>query len=656
MATKKKSKKYVEAGAVADPEPRAVADAAASPARVADAGDSNKIRDFISGQLVRATPEEVEAVQVFARRLVEDFGYPKKLIRTRPQHRVRPSPSAASSGAKSYPIDIAVFTDARATEEDLFIVVECKRENRTDGRKQLELYLTMSAARVGVWFNGNEHVYLLKEVGRAGVKFVELPTIPRHGQDIADIGMLTRRQLQPAGNLKAVFRDIRNHLAGNTPGVTRDQALAQEIMALLFCKIFDELDTKPDDLPRFRTRTDEAASKVASRVRSLFDNVKADYPDVFEPDEKISLDESSIQYIVGELQNYLVTGASRDAIGDAFEVFIGPATRGEEGQFFTPRNVVQLVVDLLDPRPGELLIDPACGSGGFLVVALQHMWSYLEREAKQKNWRERDLEKKKVAVATNCVRGIDKDRFLTKVTKAYMALIGDGRGGIFCQDSLEERTHWSDGARDKVNLGRFDIVITNPPFGSKIKVTGAQKLRQYDLARKWKAPAGRRKPKATESPKSSAKAAASAAASVDWTATDKFQKDQAPQILFIERCLQLLKPGGRLGIILPESIFGMSNYGYVVQFLLERCTVRAFVSLPEEVFQPYTHAKTCVVIAENREPPADYEIEMAIADWCGHDSRGNPTLRVDASGKEVLLDDVPLIAERMKPHLEWDRA
>jgi len=587
--------------------------------------------DYISGRQVKATPEEIEAVQVFSRRLVEDFGYPKSHITTRPQFRVRPRPSG--DRARGYPVDIAVFNNETKADDNVFMLVECKRKTRKDGEKQLKLYLTMSSAQVGVWFDGADHLYLLKKYQTDGtIEWLPLPTIPKFGQSIADIGLLKRGQLSAPTNLKAVFRDIRNHLAGNTTGITRDQALAQEIMSLLFCKIFDELDTSPEDLPEFRTSVDELAERIAARIKKLFERVKSEYSDVFNTAEEISLDSESLRYVVGELQNYEITKATRDAIGEAFEVFIGPAVRGEEGQFFTPRNVVQMMVALLDPAPGESLIDPACGSGGFLIIALEHIWSKLEAEAKKKKWTIGQLERRKRDVATRCIRGLDKDSFLTKVTKAYMAIIGDGRGGIFCEDSLAEPSTWASHAENQVGLRSFDIVVTNPPFGSKIKVTGSHKLAQYALAKKWQAPSVEGEP---------------------WQETEEVRKEQAPQILFVERCIQLLKRGGRLAIVLPESIFGMPNYGYVVSYLFENFSLRAFVSLPEEVFQPYTHAKTCVVILEKKRPSAKDAIEMAIADWCGHDSRGNPTIRRSENGQEVVLDDVPKIAEELHKKLTW---
>jgi len=169
------------------------------------------IADFISGLPVKDTPEERDAVQVFARRLVEDYGYPREFIQTRPQYRVRKRPSDEEKG---YPVDVAVFQSVRNLEQELVIVVECKKKTRKDGVAQLKLYLDMSAAKVGVWFNGDEHEYLRKVHHKDGRRTYEpLPNIPRHGQRIEDIGLFKRKDLKKPSNLKAVFRDLRNHLS-----------------------------------------------------------------------------------------------------------------------------------------------------------------------------------------------------------------------------------------------------------------------------------------------------------------------------------------------------------------------------------------------------------------------------------------------------------
>lgn len=214
-----------------------------------------------------------------------------------------------------------------------------------------------------------------------------------------------------------------------------------------------------------------------------------------------------------------------------------------------------------------------------------------------------------------------------------MAIIGDGRGGIFCANSLAEPSTWPVHMSPGIALGTFDIVVTNPPFGSKIKVTGSHKLAQYELAKNWHPAAGH--------------------SHAQWIDKGILRTEQSPQILFIERCIQFLKKDGRLVIILPESIFGMSNYAYVVQYLYDNFSLRAFISLPEEVFQPYTHAKTCILFLQKRAPAPDEAIEMAIADWCGHDSRGNPTTRQRTDGSLELLDDIPAIGESMYKKGIW---
>lgn len=586
------------------------------------------LEDYVSGQLVKATPEEVEATQVFARRLVEDYGYPKETLQTRPQYRVRHSPSGSG---KSYPVDIAVFGAAAHEADSLHMIVECKRLSRKDGLQQLKLYLDMCAADIGVWFNGEDHIYLRKLLYPDGSRtWEELPNIPRFGQAVEDIGHNKREDLVKPSNLRAVFRDIRNHLAGNAPGITRDEPLAQEVINLLFCKIYDEVQTGADEIVQFRAGHNEEPHKVEKRILDLFDEVKVEYPDVFEATDEINLDASSIAYVVGELQPYCLIEADRDAIGDAFEVFIGPALRGAEGQFFTPRNVVRAVVEMIDPQPGEMIIDPACGSGGFLTVALEHVWRRLEDEGRRKKWSEVVLDRRKRDVATRTFRGMDKDAFLARCTKAYMAILGDGRGGVFRVDSsLMPPEDWPAQVQEKVSLGTFDVVLTNPPFGKKIKVTGGPILNQFDMGHKWATDRASGKKVLTATP----------------------LKDQAPQLLFLERCLQLLKPNGRLGIILPESLFGSPSYSHIIEWLQTRVKLIAVAALPEPLFKTSgkagTHTKVCILIAQkNPAKDAGETVFMADAKWCGHDSRGNATIRKDLQGREVVLDDIPDVARK----------
>jgi type I restriction enzyme M protein len=573
------------------------------------------IIDFISGQEVKATPEEIEAVQVFARQLVEDYGYPKDHIQTRPQFRVKARPSDTK---KEYPVDIAVFLNDKKQENDIYIIVECKKKNRKDGKTQLQDYLRFSKAFLGVWFNGDERLFLRKVEKDGRIEFEEIPNIPQFGQRVEDIGKFRRKDLKPTHNLKATFKAIRNHLAGNTVGATRDEVLAQQLINLIFCKIYDERFTEPNDIVTFRAGVDEDSKDVKERILDLFNKVKRKYKEVLDDNDTITLDANSVAYVVGELQNYCLIEAERDVIADAFETFIGHALKGGQGQFFTPRNVVKMMVDILDPDYEDLIIDPACGSGGFLIEALRHVWRKLDAEGEKYHWNSENLKEEKMEFALNRIRGIDKDYFLAKVAKAYMAIVGDGKSGIFCEDSLENPKNWDSKTREKIHLEEFSVLLTNPPFGSKIPVRGEEKLKQYELGHKWKFN------KQTG----------------QWE-KGKLKDNEAPQILFIERCLQLLKDGGRMAIVLPDGILGNESLSYVRNWLLKQGRLIAVIDVPIETFMPNTSTKTSVLIFQKLSKdkiPEDYNIFMAIAESCGHDRRGNP--------KED--DDISKIADEFK--------
>ena len=570
--------------------------------------------DYISGNEVKATPEEVEAVQPFVKRLVEDFGYPKHLISTHPQHRVSRSPSDET---QSYPIDIAVFTDAQKRSDQLHMVVECKQKKRKDGVKQLKRHLDLCEATIGVWYNGHAHFYARKFVNdRAVNDYEELPTLPRYGQRVEDIGKFLRKDLQPTLNLGPIFRDLRNFIAGNATGITRDETIAGEIINLLFCKIDDELNTAPNEALDFRHGVGEPASNVAERTRRLFATVKQDYADAFDADDRMRLDDKCIAYVVGELQPYCVTEAERDIVGEAFEVFIGPALKGSQGQFFTPRNIVRTAIHIVDPSQDDVILDPACGSGGFLIVALEHVWDKISTEAKRrglgKHWQRRQED----SFAQSNVLGIEKDSFLAKITKAYMAIVGDGRGGIFCENSLLRSDSWCHQAHKRITEGKIDVIATNPPFGSKITISDEETLREFELGHKWKRDRTKRA----------------------WTKTDKVLPRQAPQILFVERCHQLLRPGGTLAIVLPDGILGGTKIGYVPTWIKSKFDVIAAVDCPMEAFSPNTTTKVhLLVLRKKGKGKAVKHVFMSVTQTIGHDKKGDPVMR-PSKPKEVWDD------------------
>ena len=439
----------------------------------------------------------------------------------------------------------------------------------------------------------------------------------------------SRGDLVPAPDLRSVFNEVFYHLYTNS-NLPRAERLGGEMIRLVLCKVYDEMHN--GNGLQFRAGADEPVESVAARVRNLFDSVKSEYSDVIEATEQILLDSASVAYVVSRLQDISLLRTRKDAVGDAFEVFIGPSLRGEKGQFFTPRAVVRLCVQMLDPVHTERVLDPASGTGGFLVVALEHVGNDIREHGR--GLPEAEIQKRTSAVASENFFGIDKESDLAKVCKAYLAIIGDGRGDVFCADSLADPKTWGAALRKKISLGSFDVVLTNPPFGAKIPIKSKALLQQYDLGFRWN------KNRKTG----------------DWTKTETVTNKQTPQVLFIERCLQLLKPGGRMAIVLPEGLFGNPSDGYIFKYVFSKAKVLAVVSCPHETFQPGTHIKTSVLFLEKTVPRGDYDIFMAIARKAGHDKNGKVIYRIDDSGhailddkgEKIVDDDLPAIAERYR--------
>ena len=583
---------------------------------------TKRIIDYISGRSVQATPEEIDSVQVFSRQLVEDYGYPKSCIQTRPQYHVKVRPSDMK---KEYPVDIAVFKSSNKNDSNISFIVECKKKNRKDGRTQLENYLTLSAAWGGVWFNGQERLFLRKINKPNGeVLFREIPNIPRYGERLEDIGKFKRKDLKPTLTLKATFKSIRNYLAANAIGATTDDVLAQQLINIVFCKIFDEKFTPLNQVVNFHVGLDESAETVRERICNIFSNVKKKYREVMSEKDAISIDAESVAYVVGELQNYCLLETERDVIADAFEVFIGHASKGDQGQFFTPRNITRLLIKILDPSVDDVILDPACGSGGFLVEALRYVWGKIEKEGKALAWSKEAIKEEKTEYATNKVRGVDKDAFLTKLTKAYMAILGDGKSGVFCEDSLENPGSWDARTRVKINLGCANVIATNPPFGAEINVVGEAKLRQYDLGYKWD--------------------------KTKFIKTNKIKDKENPQILFLERDLQLLQDGGRMAIVLPETYLHAPSVKYVLKYIEARHNIYAVIDLPHNTFRPHCNAK-CIALFVRKGEKQQNEIVMGIVQEMGHNHQGKPIYRFDQKTKRLtdeLWDDTETVAREFE--------
>lgn len=424
-----------------------------------------------------------------------------------------------------------------------------------------------------------------------------------------------------------VLRDIRNHIATHEEGITRDETIAKEIINIFVCKMSSE----SSDENVFSLEGPDIEDDC-NRVREYFSEVVVEeYSGGLADSNQIQFSDETLHYIIQQLHNIEFSELDDDVLNDAFEIFITDILKGSQGQFFTPRNTINMMVEMVDPQPDEKVLDPACGTGGFLSRASEHAQLNQTQTASAGNL---ETTSGQAALTTydeskinnSSYHGFEKDEFLTKVSKARATLTGNQPDNIHCENSLNPPEKWDKDSRDDMRLGSFDVVLTNPPFGAGQKVKDNDILEQFDLAHKWK--------------KNSDE---------EWEKTGR-TVNTSLQVLFIERCLQFLREGGKLGIVLPESLFGNPSYRYVMDYLEKNLDIQAVVAMPEELFQPHTHAKTCVLIAEkNTNPePQDNEIFMASAEWCGHDSRGNKTTKEDDNGQTVLLDDLPLITEQYR--------
>ena len=391
--------------------------------------------------------------------------------------------------------------------------------------------------------------------------------------------------------LNSAFTEIRNYLAGKAIGITRDESLMHEVVKSLFCKInvIGNVSIRPEN------------EELALLYREAFNEIKSKVQTIFAPEEELLLDPESIAFIHDILEQIDLEDPHNDPLSELYQTFISSDVRGAEGQFFTPTKAVSWIVDAIAPKKGEKIIDPACGAGSFLSFSARYL-------------KANGVNSKTI---NDCLFGIEKDEYLSKLANTHIALSTLSQSNVICADSIERK--------DKDNLaipfeldGHFDIVLANPPFGAKIKIGSDKTKKQFDLGHRWT------KDKTTNI----------------FEKTDKIAANPSPQILFLELCLKLLKDGGRMGIVVPESMLSSSSGGYVIQFLLKHSDLNAVIGMPENLFKTSgkggTHTKTCLVIATKRnKKTSDSSLFMAEAKWCGHDSRGNT----------IPHNDLPVILE-----------
>jgi len=595
----------------------------------------------VTGEWLRATPEVMDAKKVFADRLVNEFGYTPEQLQTKPEFYIK------KGSQRIGPADIVVFRDAKnKIQENIWIIVETKRKERSDGIDQLKTYLSpCKGAKWGVWFNGKDIAYL--EVLDIPPYFREISKIPKAGE--TTIHLPLKIELKPATELKSVFETCHNYIYANE-GLLKEKVF-NEVLKLIFIKMVDEKSVNPRcEFGISSEEEDEIKegkeSTFTERILNLFERVKTQYSDVFEPYERINLKPITLAFIVGQLQDYNLIETPVDVKGTAFQTFVYAHQRGERGEFFTPYPILELAVKMLNPGDGEKFIDPAGGSAGFLIRGMNHVKNEFIRQRPEMKERATEFVKD---YAHAYIAGIDINPDLAKVAKMHMVLYDDGHTGIFAANSLLPFNELVS-IGEKAGVPRslrpepesFNVLMTNPPFGTRGRVTDKTILRQFELGYKWK------KDKKTGK----------------WEKTNTLQDGQVPDILFLERCLQLLKNGGRMAIVLPNGDLNNSTLEYVREYVKRNARILAVVSLPVGTFMsagsnPQPSVLFLQKLSEEEAEDLnnnDYPIFMAIAEKIGYDLKTKTApilykkdvvgeLIRDEKGNPIIDSDIPAIIE-----------
>ncbi len=612
-----------------------------------------KICDYIDGKFRNDTPEEYVR-QTIEKRLVNEHKYLPSQIKIEYTLQV---------GSNKPRADIVIWDKdvPNQVQNNIKLIIECKKEtvsanSKKDGIGQLKSYMSVCPnCEWGMWTNSIEKYVFHKIIDETGkIDFMDYNDIPSADGNLDDVNRPSRKSLKNASddNLLFVFKTCHNHIYVND-GLQKQPAFF-ELLKLIFCKIEDERNI-PNPL-EFYTTSEERSNPdgqltVKKRISKIFDRVKNRHGKIFDGNDVIKLTPRSLAYIVSELQRYSLLNTNIDIKGKAYEEIVGANLRGDRGEFFTPRNVMKMVVEMINPQIDERVADTSCGTGGFIVTAMTHVISQIEQSfvteyGVRKDWNAdiiKMFQDKVSEIAGANFFGFDINPDLVKATKMNMVMNNDGSGNILQTNSLLPPHEWSNSFRSKLaealtiepssirshsTIEFFDVIVTNPPFGSKIPIKDSNILEQFELAHVWQ------NDKKTGT----------------WTMTKKYQPSVPPEILFIERCTQFLKPGGRMGIVLPDSILGSPGLGYIREWLIRNHRIIASIDLHQDTFQPRNGTQTSVLFLQKKTQEqkdkeeksgkmADYNIFMAMIEKIGHDKRGNPIFKRDKEGNEILVPD-----------------
>jgi len=567
----------------------------------------------------KSKPEEIIR-QLWIYKLVTKYGYPLDQIKIEEN-------VYFGREIKIKDADIVVYHKDKVSP---FIVIETKKPDEKKGLAQVKSYANSMGALIAVWTNGQASQVLYRL--HPSREYEYLSDIPRNGESVEDLKKkkLTLDDLTRDYDLIEKLKILQELVFAST-----GESMFNEIFKLIYAKIYDELEARyrPNNELKFRAYFDDNQTK--EEISALFEEAKRKFEGVFEKHDKIKLSPSLLKICVTQFEKIAILNKNTRIADEAFEFLLPDVAKAQKGQYFTPRHVIRMAVKMLNPKPNEYVIDPACGSGGFLIETMRWVWKkYLADKP----------EEKKIEYARNYIYGIDFEEMMHKISRALMTIAGDGSAHIFKLNSLDPKD-WFEETEEKLSARKelakflhefedyklyeenkktfryfdFDILLTNPPFAGEIH--DPILIREYELTKNKKG-----------------------------NYPDKVERD----LLFIERSLQFIKPGGRMVIVLPQGKLNNTNTEYIRRWLLDKGRILAVVGLHTNTFKlpapaKGTGTKTSILFFQkwntNPElgplnPPLeeDYPIFMAVSKKPGKNNSGEYIYKRDEKG-QLLKDE-----------------
>lgn len=612
----------------------------------------NEMVCSLSNRVVKATEKEMTLQSMIAM-MAEEYGFASEDMER--DFKVKYE-DQESGKTKTQKVDLAVFNAGHAHDADeliRFVIVAKDAKVKPNDKKAgveatTDNILCATDCEFACWTNGEDLQYVHAcEDDFGQVTCEAISDFPGEGQTLADLEAQGERAMprKPANeSLVKTFKRCHDYIYGNE-GMKK--TAFWELLNLIFCKLYDEKrrfsDAKEGISYRRRfwvgvkeQNTKEGQAAVAARIKGIFEDLKEShiFKDVFDGSEQINLSDRGLAYVASELAKYSFLDATVDVKGTAYETIVSNTLKQEAGQFFTPRNIIKCMVEMMDPDQNTRVLDPACGSGGFLVMVLDHvrrkiaknLYPDLDDVRLEAKCNSPEVNEAVREYAEKMIFGFDFDPDLKKAARMNMVMAGDGHSNIYNINSLDY-PHGSKpdvpliaqavnqsiansadkdfkfGTSDDNAQGRFDMVFTNPPFGTKVEVD-QEIAERYEL------------------------------------------NSKAPEVLFIEACYNFLKPGGKMAIVLPDGILGNPNTESVRLWILKHFKLIASVDLPVETFLPQVGVQASLLFLQKKTDAEmlvpiedeDYDVFMAIVEQVGKDRRGVPVYEKDDDGAEILFE------------------